>query len=272
MKENSSSGWVPVKDWSEETLVQRYFHVYRLTRLLRNFHTSLRQETGSFPFFSFAKRKSEVQMSPVTMRGMKLSHRCSGPFKYPSKDSCYKAPCRTAVTPMSCGTQAGYALDPQLLPPLPVSPRLFTKLPNRKQQHPKHSKTIYVQLWPEVRLQFCLLPRLRDRDLWEQDPLRESGSTCKSKWPNPKFKSLFSLVHSGGWRRTLCLAFTYALCLPAPVCPRTLAQCRLLPKRPLSLSVCASSQKPVSSLSQSPASPSSCLQPCGLAICCCFDL
>lgn len=63
MKENSSSSWFRVKDWREETPVQRYLHVYRLTHLLRNFHRCLRQETGSFPFFSFATRKSEVWMN-----------------------------------------------------------------------------------------------------------------------------------------------------------------------------------------------------------------
>lgn len=62
MKENSSSGWVRVKDWREETPVQQHLHIYRLTHLLQNFHTSLRQETESFPPFSFATRKSEAQI------------------------------------------------------------------------------------------------------------------------------------------------------------------------------------------------------------------
>lgn len=63
MKENSSSGWVHVKDWREETPVQQHLHIYRLTRLLQNFHTSLGQETETFLLFPFATRESEAQKS-----------------------------------------------------------------------------------------------------------------------------------------------------------------------------------------------------------------
>lgn len=189
----------------------------------------------------------------MTKRGVKLRRRCSGPFKYPSKDSCYKAPLRMAVNPMSCKTQAGYAL-PGAQPRTPdPSDHHHLPLPGFSQNCPTESNvpstarpSTYTQLWPEVRLHFCLLPRLRDRVLQGQEV---------AQFASPYFP-VFTLG-VGGWRRTLRLAFTCDSCLPAPICPRTLAQCRLLPERLLSLSVCASSQKHVSSLSQSPASPRS---------------